>query len=91
LTSPFRLQVVVAKAQQNLPEWKRTSSYVLGAVAEDVLFEESSSARACNLLAQLDFIPKVAKELQEDPENVVRSLEEVRKHREFSDLRWMNS
>jgi hypothetical protein len=73
---------VIAKAQQFLPEWKRSPDEVLDAVAEDALFDETSSTRACGLLAQLNFIPKIAKELQNDPESVLRQFEEIRKYRE---------
>ncbi|KAL0072062.1 hypothetical protein AAF712_000985 [Marasmius tenuissimus] len=75
-----RLQVTIAKIQQSLPEMKRDGNTVLGSVWADVLFDRSSTSRAGGLIEQVDFIPKLAKQLQESPEEVIADFEAIRKH-----------
>lgn len=75
-----RLQVVIAKIQQSLPEMKRDGNTVLGSVWADLLYDESSTSRAGGLIDQVDFIPKLAKQLQEKPEEVIADFEEIRKY-----------
>ncbi|KAL0580364.1 hypothetical protein V5O48_001609 [Marasmius crinis-equi] len=75
-----RIQVTIAKIQQSLPEMKRDGNTVLGSVWADMLYDESSTSRAGGLLEQVDFIPKLAKQLQESPEQVIADFEEIRKH-----------
>ncbi|KAK1232703.1 hypothetical protein PQX77_004179 [Marasmius sp. AFHP31] len=75
-----RLQVTIAKIQQSLPEMKRDGNTVLGSVWADVLFDKSSTSRAGGLIEQVDFIPKLAKQLQESPEEVIADFEAIRKH-----------
>jgi hypothetical protein len=59
---------------------KRDGSTVLGALAADLLFSESSTSRAGGLLTQTDFIPKLSKQLQDTPEEAIAAFEEIRKH-----------
>lgn len=73
-----RLQVTVAKVQQALPELKRDGSTVLSAVWSDVMYSELSTARAGTVLQQTEFVPKVAEQLQQRPEEVVKIMEELR-------------
>ncbi|PBK77299.1 hypothetical protein ARMSODRAFT_874850 [Armillaria solidipes] len=75
-----RLQVTVAKIQQSLPELKRDGNTVLGSLWADLLYNESSTSRAGGVLPQIDFIPKLVKRLQEEPEKVVADFEEIRKY-----------
>nr|GAT54909.1 predicted protein [Mycena chlorophos] len=75
-----RLQVTIAKIQQSLPEQKRDGSTVMGSLWSNLLFDESSTSRAGAILPQLDFIPQVAKQLQEKPDEVVANLLEMRRH-----------
>jgi Zn-dependent M16 (insulinase) family peptidase len=76
-----RLAVAVAKIQQNLPELKRDGNTVLGAVSTGLLYGPNSTSRAGTLLEQIDFIPKITKKLQDEPDAVVASFEQIRKHR----------
>ncbi|KAF9270307.1 hypothetical protein L218DRAFT_952466 [Marasmius fiardii PR-910] len=75
-----RLQVTVAKIQQSLPELKRDGNTVLGSVWADLLYDESSTSRAGGLMEQVDFIPTLAKQLQDAPEQVISDFEEIRKY-----------
>ncbi|KZT30492.1 hypothetical protein NEOLEDRAFT_1126056 [Neolentinus lepideus HHB14362 ss-1] len=75
-----RVQVTVAKILQSLPELKRDGNTVLTSFYTDLLYNESSSTRAGALLAQMEFIPKIAQQLQESPEAVTNDFEELRKY-----------
>ncbi|EGN98675.1 hypothetical protein SERLA73DRAFT_73284 [Serpula lacrymans var. lacrymans S7.3] len=75
-----RLQVNIAKLQQSIPELKRDGSNVLSSVWAENLFDESSTSRAGAILPQAEFIPKLAKELQEDPDKVIADFEEMRSY-----------
>jgi len=79
-----RLQVTVAKIQQSLPEMKRDGSTVLSSVWTDLLFNNASTSKAGGLIPQIDFVPKLAQELQESPEKVFADFEEIRKHSKFN-------
>lgn len=68
----------VAKIQQNLPELKRDGNTVLGAVSAQQLYDDSSTQRAGSVMEQMDFIPKIAKQLQESPDDVIAKLEKIR-------------
>ncbi|KAH9944050.1 Metalloenzyme, LuxS/M16 peptidase-like protein [Epithele typhae] len=75
-----RLQVNIAKIQQSLPEMKRDGDTVLNSVSSEVLYDESSTSRMGSIVPQMDFIPKLAQQLQESPEKVLKDFEEIRKH-----------
>lgn len=77
-----RLQVTIAKIQQSLPEMKRDGNTVLGSVWADLVYDETSTSTAGGLLPQVDFIPKLAQELQETPDKVIADFEEIRKYSE---------
>lgn len=77
---PLRLAVTVAKLQQTIPEQKRDGNAVLGAVSGSLLFNESSTQQASGLTSQISFIPKLAQMIKDDPDSVVRDLEELRKY-----------
>lgn len=74
-----RLQVTIAKIQQSLPEMKRDGQTVLGSVLSDLIYKESSTSRSGGVLPQVEFIPKLAKQLQDAPEEVLADFEEIRK------------
>lgn len=69
----------MAKIQQSLPEMKRNGSTVLGALWGDLMYSKSSTSLAGGVLAQIDFIPKLSKQLQEDPDAVIADFETIRK------------
>jgi hypothetical protein len=75
-----RLQVTIAKIQQSLPEMKRDGYAVRGSIWIDLMHGENSTSRAGSLLSQLEFLPKLAKQLQEQPAEVVLAFEEIRKY-----------
>ncbi|KAJ6503445.1 Metalloenzyme, LuxS/M16 peptidase-like protein [Mycena vitilis] len=75
-----RLQVTIAKIQQSLPEMKRDGNTVLGSLWADALFNEASTSRAGGILPQNDFIPNLAKQLSESPEQVIADLQEIRRY-----------
>ena len=75
-----RLQVVLAKIQQSLPEMKRNGSTVLGSLWATLMYNDNSTSRCGGLLPQVEFIPKLSKSLQESPSEVVSDFEEIRKY-----------
>ena len=75
--------MVLAKIQQSLPEMKRDGSNVLSSLWASLFYAENSTSRFGGVLPQAEFIPKVTKELQENPEQVITDFEEIRK---FSEL-----
>ena len=75
-----RLQVVLAKIQQSLPERKRNGRTVLGSLWSSLIFDEGSTSRAGGALPQSEFIPKLLKSLQKSPSEVIADFEEIRKY-----------
>ncbi|KAG9126853.1 hypothetical protein FRC07_001710 [Ceratobasidium sp. 392] len=76
-----RLEVNVAKLLQSLPEQKRDGNTVMQSVSNSLLFETSKSvSNAGGIITQMDFIPELAKRLQESPEEVIKDMKEFRKH-----------
>ncbi len=68
----------VAKIQQSLPEMKRDGDTVLGSVNSELLFDETYVPRMGSVVPMIDFVPKLAQQLQESPEEVIKDLEEIR-------------
>ncbi|KIL70742.1 hypothetical protein M378DRAFT_6664 [Amanita muscaria Koide BX008] len=75
-----RLQIAVAKIQQALPELKRDGSNILSSLTSQLLFGEDSIPRSGGILSQMEFIPQLARRLQESPDEVIADMEEVRRH-----------
>lgn len=75
-----RLRVAVAKIQQGLPETKREGQKVHSSVLSSMMHTAASNSRASHIETQLEYIPKLAQRLQDEPEEVVRELETVRKY-----------
>ncbi|KZS93010.1 hypothetical protein SISNIDRAFT_454956 [Sistotremastrum niveocremeum HHB9708] len=73
-----RLRVTVAKVQQSLPELKRDGSAVASSFSGDLLYNRNSTSQANTLLQQIETIPKLARELEEDPARVIQSFTELR-------------
>lgn len=74
-----RLQIVIAKIQQSLPEMKRDGNNVLGSLWADMIYDDNSTSRFGGIIPQADFIPKLAKQLQASPAQVIADFEEIRK------------
>jgi hypothetical protein len=73
---------------------KRDGDTVLSALCTELLFDKTSIARENTVLTQVDFVPKLSKELQETPDKVMKELHEVRKCSGFlpsSKLEMMNT
>jgi Zn-dependent M16 (insulinase) family peptidase len=83
LPSTQRLQITLAKTQQSLPELKRDARAVLSSTMSDLLYDETSTPRALGVLSQAEVIPTLLQELQDEPERVVASFEELRKAGRF--------
>ncbi|KAH6917298.1 cytoplasmic protein [Coprinopsis sp. MPI-PUGE-AT-0042] len=75
-----RLAVTVAKIQQSLPELKRDGSTVLSALWTELVHDDKSTSRASGVLSQIDFIPQLTRRLQDDPDEVLKEMELIRKH-----------
>ncbi|KAH9486850.1 hypothetical protein JR316_0000915 [Psilocybe cubensis] len=75
-----RLQVVLAKIQQTLPELKRDGNNVLSSLWSTLLYAENSTSSHTGVLPQAELIPKLVKALQETPNDVIADFEEIRKH-----------
>ena len=75
-----RLQIVVAKTLQSLPELKRDGDNVLGSLWADLIYSENSTSRSGSILLQADFLPDLAKQLQDSPSEVVADFEEIRRY-----------
>ncbi|KAF8807490.1 hypothetical protein BYT27DRAFT_7189561 [Phlegmacium glaucopus] len=75
-----RLQVVLAKIQQSLPEMKRDGGNVLGSLWASLMYDDNSTSRSGGVLSQAEFIPKLSKSLQESPSEVLADFEEIRKY-----------
>ena len=78
-----RLQVVLAKIQQSLPQRRRDGGTVLSSLWNSLMFDESSTSRAGGVLPQAEFIPRLLKSLQESPSEVIAEFEEIRKYSKF--------
>ena len=78
-----RLQVTVAKTLQSLPELKRDGNTVLGSVCSDLLYDSSSTSRYSGVLPQAEFIPKLAEQLHEKPEEAIAAFVKIRQHGQY--------
>ena len=68
----------IAKIQQSLPELKRDGDTVLNSVHSELLHAPSSTSRMGSVVPQMEFIPKLAEQLQEAPDEVIKDFEEIR-------------
>ncbi|CCM05163.1 uncharacterized protein FIBRA_07372 [Fibroporia radiculosa] len=75
-----RLQVTIAKVQQSLPELKRDGDTVLSSISSELLYSENSTSRHGGVLPQIKFIPMLAQQLQDSPQDVINDFEAIRKH-----------
>ncbi len=74
-----RIQVTIAKLQQSLPEMKRDGNTVLESAWADLIYSDRSTSRAVGVLPQIDFMPKLSQELQENPGSVIKAFEDIRR------------
>ena len=72
-----RLGVTLAKVQQSLPQYKRDGNGVAGAIMIDLTYSASSTARYSTVTEMMEWVPRIAKELKENPKEVVQKLKKV--------------
>lgn len=73
------LEVSVAKLRQELPQRKRDGDTVSQSISRSLIFDEELSTGTSNgLLRQITFLPELARRIKEEPESVVKDLEEFR-------------
>jgi Zn-dependent M16 (insulinase) family peptidase len=75
-----RLKITARKLEQNLPSEKREGLAVATSVLRGMTQDpQKSAAVTMGLLARLEDTPAIVKRLKEEPEAVVKDLEELRK------------
>jgi hypothetical protein len=84
----LRLAVTIAKIQQSLPESKRDGNTVVSSVSGQLLFDETSSLQASALMTQLEFVPKLTQLIKDNPQKVVKDLEQLRLYGEPIPALW---
>ena len=72
-----RLGVTIAKIQQNLPQYKRDGNGVAGAVSTDLTYDASCTARYSTVTGLMEWVPRISKELKENPKEVVQKIKKV--------------
>jgi hypothetical protein len=78
------LEVNVAKILQSLPEQKRDGNTIMTGISNSLTFETSKSvSNAGAIITQMEFIPELAKRLQENPDEVIKEIKEFREHGMF--------
>ncbi|CAE6446358.1 unnamed protein product [Rhizoctonia solani] len=76
-----RLEVNVAKILQSLPEQKRDGNTIMMAVSNSLTYKTNKSvSNSGGITTQMEFIPELAKKLQESPDEVIEHMKEFRKH-----------
>ncbi|CAE6445118.1 unnamed protein product [Rhizoctonia solani] len=76
-----RLEVNVAKLLQSIPEQKRDGDTIMKAISRSLTFEISKSvSKSRDITTQMEFIPKLARRLQEKSEEVITEMKEFREH-----------
>lgn len=69
---------------QELPYEKRDGARVADAYLYAMAYDTAkSTSESCSLLNMLEFVPATVQALKEDPETVIKHLEEVRQSREY--------
>ncbi|KAJ3568798.1 hypothetical protein NP233_g5473 [Leucocoprinus birnbaumii] len=74
-----RLQVTVAKIQQNMPELKRDGSNVLSSLWATVVYGDNNTSTANSVIPQMNFVQNLAQEIQTNPDKTIATFKEIRK------------
>lgn len=53
---------------------------MLGSISANLLYDETSTSTAGGILPQLEFIPKLADVLEDDPDKVLQDFQKIRKY-----------
>ena len=72
-----RLGVTIAKIQQSLPQYKRDGNGVANAVSTDLTFDASCTTRCSSVTGMMEWVPRISKELKENPKDVVQKMKKV--------------
>lgn len=72
-----RLGVTIAKMQQSLPQYKRDGNGVAEAVSSDLTYDASCTARCGTVTGMMEWVPRISKELKENPKEIVRRMKKV--------------
>ena len=70
--------MLAAQYQQRLIGQRRDGGNVLWSVRQELLYNEDDLWTANTVLAQVDFMPKLVAQLQDEPEEVIKAFEEIR-------------
>ena len=72
-----RLGVTIAKVQQSLPQYKRDGNGVATAVSSDLMYDASYTSRCATVTGMMEWVPRISKELKENPKEIVRKMKRV--------------
>jgi hypothetical protein len=70
--------VNIAKTLQTLPEMKRDGNGVVYSVSGGLLLSDASNRQASAITTLMDFIPSLAKQMEENPEAVIKDFKAIR-------------
>jgi Zn-dependent M16 (insulinase) family peptidase len=73
-----RLEITLAKVQQSLPEMKRDGSSMARSVFTDLAYDKTLTSNYAGITSLMEWIPRVAAEVQDNVQSVVEKLEKVR-------------
>lgn len=74
-----RLEVTLAKVQQSIPEMKRDGNSVTRSVFNDLAFDSTLTSKNAGVTSIMEWIPRMAAEVQENVQGVIEKLESVRR------------
>lgn len=73
-----RLEVTLAKVQQSLPEMKRDGNSMSRSVFSDLVYDKTLTSKNAGVMSLMEWIPRVAAEVQDNVQSVIEKLEKVR-------------
>lgn len=73
-----RLEITLAKVQQSLPEMKRDGSSMARSVFSDLTYDKTLTSSYAGITSLMEWIPRLAAEVQDNVQSVVEKLEKVR-------------
>jgi Zn-dependent M16 (insulinase) family peptidase len=73
-----RLEITLAKVQQSLPEMKRDGSSMAKSVFSELAYDKTLTSSYAGIISLMEWIPRLAAEVQDNVQNVVEKLEKVR-------------
>jgi Zn-dependent M16 (insulinase) family peptidase len=73
-----RLEITLAKVLQSLPETKRHGSVMAKSVFSELVFDKTLTSNNAAITSLMEWVPRVATEIQDNVQTVVEKLEKVR-------------